>query len=97
MSPAAGIDPFLAPPFTAGIDDAVLAVVGLGYVGLPLAVALAASGRRVIGFDIDAARVGRIAAGRDDTGEVDGGGLSAALAAGFRPASDPDALAGAGW
>ncbi|MEN2980387.1 nucleotide sugar dehydrogenase [Tistrella bauzanensis] len=96
MSPAAGIDPFLDPPFTAGIDDAVLAVVGLGYVGLPLAVALAASGRRVIGFDIDAARVGRIAAGRDDTGEVDGCGLSAALAAGFRPASDPDALAGAG-
>ncbi len=34
-----------------------VAVVGLGYVGLPLAVALAASGYEVTGIDVDAAKV----------------------------------------
>ena len=46
-----------------------IAVLGLGYVGLPLAVALARH-YKVTGFDIDAGRVAEIAAGRDRTGEV---------------------------
>ncbi len=46
-----------------------IAVVGLGYVGLPLAVALA--GRfPVIGFDVDAARVTELSQGHDRTREV---------------------------
>ncbi len=46
-----------------------MAVIGLGYVGLPLAVALA---KRfpVVGFDVDSRRVGELASGRDRTGEV---------------------------
>src|SRR5438067_296784 len=38
----------------ASIEDktAVIGVVGLGYVGLPLAVELATAGFRVIGFDV---------------------------------------------
>ncbi|MDJ0610444.1 MAG: nucleotide sugar dehydrogenase [Kiloniellales bacterium] len=46
-----------------------IAVVGLGYVGLPLAVALA---KRfpVVGFDVDARRIAELAGGRDRTGEV---------------------------
>ena len=46
-----------------------LSVVGLGYVGLPLAVEL---GRiyRVIGFDLDKARVGELRDGKDSTGET---------------------------
>ena len=45
-------------------------VIGLGYVGLPLAVALA---RRfdVVGLDIDARRIEELRAGHDRTGEVD--------------------------
>ena len=30
-----------------------VAVVGLGYVGLPLAVAFAETGEQVVGFDLD--------------------------------------------
>ena len=39
-------------------------VVGLGYVGLPLAVAFAESGANVLGIDLDPGRVSNIAAGR---------------------------------
>jgi UDP-N-acetyl-D-galactosamine dehydrogenase len=47
-----------------------VAVIGLGYVGLPLALALSAAGRRVICFDIDARRVADLRAGDDKSGEV---------------------------
>ncbi len=46
-----------------------IAVVGLGYVGLPLAVALARH-FQVLGFDISQTRVQELAQGRDRTGEV---------------------------
>ncbi|MDA0368862.1 MAG: nucleotide sugar dehydrogenase [Proteobacteria bacterium] len=46
-----------------------IAVIGLGYVGLPLAIALARH-FDVTGFDINAARIGEIVAGKDRTGEV---------------------------
>jgi UDP-N-acetyl-D-glucosamine dehydrogenase len=39
-------------------------VVGLGYVGLPLAVELARAGLETIGIDLDARKVGEIEAGR---------------------------------
>ena len=45
-------------------------VLGLGYVGLPLAVALAGH-FRTLGFDIDRGRVEELAAGRDRTGAVE--------------------------
>lgn len=47
-----------------------VAVVGLGYVGLPLAVAFAGAGFAVTGFDLDAHRVERLAAGDDPTRSV---------------------------
>jgi threonine dehydrogenase-like Zn-dependent dehydrogenase len=39
-----------------------LAVIGLGYVGLPVAVAFGREGTRVIGFDIDSARIAELKA-----------------------------------
>jgi UDP-N-acetyl-D-galactosamine dehydrogenase len=48
-----------------------LAVIGLGYVGLPVAVAFSRLGAPVIGFDIDVERVCELNAGRDRTREVD--------------------------
>jgi UDP-N-acetyl-D-glucosamine dehydrogenase len=44
------------------IEDgsAVLTVVGLGYVGLPLAVEMAKAGHRVLGIDISAEKVGLV-------------------------------------
>ncbi len=47
-----------------------IAVIGLGYVGLPVAVAFARTGASVIGYDIDAGRIAEIAAGNDRTREV---------------------------
>ena len=49
-----------------------IAVIGLGYVGLPLALAFARSGVAVIGYDADGARIAELMAGRDRTGQVDG-------------------------
>ena len=48
-----------------------LAVIGLGYVGLPVAVAFARQGTPVIGFDIDAGRIAELKAGHDRTREVE--------------------------
>ncbi|GBE05973.1 MAG TPA: nucleotide sugar dehydrogenase [Nitrospirae bacterium] len=47
----------------------LIAVVGLGYVGLPLAVELAKK-FRVIGFDIKKSRIKELSSGKDSTGEV---------------------------
>jgi UDP-N-acetyl-D-galactosamine dehydrogenase len=47
-----------------------IAVIGLGYVGLPVAVAFARSGARVVGFDIDRKRVDELRSGHDHTFEV---------------------------
>ena len=56
-----------------------IAVVGLGYVGLPLCVALARK-FEVVGFDIDGSRVAEIAAGHDRTGEISGPNLKSSSA-----------------
>lgn len=48
-----------------------IAVVGLGYVGLPVAVAFARQGAPVVGFDIDAGRIAELRSGRDRTREVE--------------------------
>ncbi len=69
-----------------------LSVVGLGYVGLPVAVAFARAGHPVIGFDVDAARVAALRDGHDATGEVDAADLAAAN---LHLTADPDALADA--
>ena len=47
-----------------------IAIIGLGYVGLPLAVAFGRK-RRVIGFDIDQQRIAELAKGHDRTREVE--------------------------
>ncbi|HJV68249.1 nucleotide sugar dehydrogenase [Ideonella sp.] len=57
----------------AAAADRTVAVVGLGYVGLPVAVAFgrrAHAARPVIGFDISAARIAELRSGHDRTGEV---------------------------
>ncbi|WP_299550849.1 nucleotide sugar dehydrogenase [uncultured Tateyamaria sp.] len=52
------------------LDQMRVAVIGLGYVGLPLAVELGKQ-RPTIGFDLNAERVAGLQAGTDSTGEVD--------------------------
>ena len=55
-----------------------IAVIGLGYVGLPVAVAFAKSGVPVVGFDINQVRIAELKAGHDRTREVAGADLSQA-------------------
>ena len=50
--------------------SARVGVIGLGYVGLPLAVELASAGFEVVGFDIDATKVAAIQAGNSYIGDV---------------------------
>lgn len=47
-----------------------VAVIGLGYVGLPLAVALSAQQHQVVGFDISHKRITELQQGHDRTGEI---------------------------
>jgi UDP-N-acetyl-D-glucosamine/UDP-N-acetyl-D-galactosamine dehydrogenase len=65
-----------------GQNGPTLGVVGLGYVGLPLAVEF---GRhyRTVGFDIKAARIAELRAGHDSTLEVEPGDLAAATQLSF--------------
>ena len=74
------------------IDDVKLAIVGLGYVGLPLAVEFAKK-RAVIGFDINPERIHALNQGHDHTLEVDDAELASAK--GLRCTADRAALAGA--
>ncbi|MHC4392114.1 MAG: nucleotide sugar dehydrogenase [Planctomycetota bacterium] len=46
-----------------------LAVIGLGYVGLPVALAFAKAGFEVVGFDVDQTRIAELNEGRDRTGQ----------------------------
>jgi len=50
-------------------NDRIISVVGLGYVGLPVAVAFGKV-RKTIGFDINAVRISELLEGYDRTGEV---------------------------
>ncbi|MDQ8033698.1 MAG: Vi polysaccharide biosynthesis UDP-N-acetylglucosamine C-6 dehydrogenase TviB, partial [Bordetella sp.] len=59
------------------VDQIKLAVVGLGYVGLPLAVEFGKK-REVIGFDINERRVKALQAGHDHTLDVDDAELASA-------------------
>jgi UDP-N-acetyl-D-galactosamine dehydrogenase len=52
-----------------------IAVIGLGYVGLPVAAAFARAGSPVVGFDIDHTRVRELKAGHDRTREVEASDL----------------------
>ena len=54
-----------------------IAILGLGYVGLPVALAFAARFPGTVGFDIDAARVEALSRGEDWTGETSPEELSA--------------------
>jgi len=75
MTPAARLRERLAGQPTLG-------VVGLGYVGLPLAVAFAESGATVIGVDSDARRVAGVNAGASFIEDVPGATLQTLVKAG---------------
>ena len=69
------------------LNDTKIAIIGLGYVGLPLAVEF---GKRydTVGFDINTLRIGELRAGRDNTLEVDADELATATRLRFSAALD---------
>ena len=73
------------------LEDARIAVVGLGYVGLPLAVEF---GKQfdTIGFDLKAERIEELRAGKDSTLEVEPEALAAASRLSY--VDSPEGIAG---
>lgn len=57
-------------PTSSPVSNARIAVIGLGYVGLPLAIEFAKK-YQVLGFDIDKNRIAELQAGKDHTQEAD--------------------------
>ena len=93
--------PTLSAELKARIDDrtALVGIIGLGYVGLPLALTLAESRFRVLGFDVDARKVDAIGRREMYIKHLDAGRLSAALDAGrldatrdFERLAEPDVI-----
>ncbi|MBI5245286.1 MAG: nucleotide sugar dehydrogenase [Elusimicrobia bacterium] len=70
-----------------GNGTARIGVIGLGYVGLPLAMAFARKGHRVAGFDIDGPRVRRLRRGESYILDVPSAELKEALRTGHLRAS----------
>jgi UDP-N-acetyl-D-glucosamine dehydrogenase len=74
---------------------AVVGVVGLGYVGLPLAAAFAREGSRVIGFDVDSRRVKLLSKGKSPVPDVPSSVVAEILSAKrFKATADFSALSG---
>ena len=71
------------------MQDAHVAIVGQGYVGLPLAVASSRSGRTVVVIDLDEQRVAALNEGRSPVGDVSDAEIQEQISAGrYRAASD---------
>ena len=89
--PAATASPAAGTP--EGVLQAVVAVVGLGYVGLPTAIALRSAGARIIGIDISAERLEEIRSGEAELLAVEQEQLGGYLQdGGFSLTDRPEAL-----
>jgi UDP-N-acetyl-D-glucosamine dehydrogenase len=72
-----------------------VAIIGQGYVGLPVAMRAVAVGYDVVGFDVDDAKIKRLGAGESVVEDVSDAELGDALASGrYRATVDPEDLAG---
>jgi nucleotide sugar dehydrogenase len=69
-----------------------IVVVGLGYVGLPLALEGTFSGLRVAGLDVDESLVGSLSSGTSNIIEIPDADIDRALRSGFVPTSDAAVL-----
>ncbi len=78
--------------------SAKVGIIGLGYVGLPLARAFAEAGFAVLGFDTDPGKVDRLARGESYIGHIADASIAAMAAAGFEATGrferldEPDAI-----
>jgi len=68
--------------------DAKIAVIGQGYVGLPLAMRAAVVGYQVVGFEVAAERVASLRMGQSHVGDVSDSELTEALTRGYLPTAN---------
>lgn len=68
--------------------DAVIGVLGLGYVGQPLALRYAQIGYRVVGFDIDARKVEELNHGRSQIEHINNADVAQAIKGGMTCTTD---------
>jgi UDP-N-acetyl-D-glucosamine dehydrogenase len=68
--------------------EAVIGVIGLGYVGLPLVLRFAEVGYKVIGFDVDQRKVDALEAGRSYIEHIPADAIARAKATGFHATAD---------
>jgi len=73
------------------VRDSRLAVIGLGYVGLPLAISFVEAGLRVDGIDASAVRVAQLAGGSSPIDDIADDRLVAALGSGLRVVAPEEA------
>ena len=74
--------------------DCKVGIIGLGYVGLPLAAELARAGFHVTGFDVDVWKVGELNAGRSYIPDVATADVAEVVRSGhFKATTDMSALA----
>lgn len=93
----------LRPAATASADElaarfaakkAVIGVIGLGYVGLPLSCAACTAGYRVVGFDVDPAKIEKLTRGESYIGNIHNDKVSSFVKDGaFSPTADYARLA----
>lgn len=67
---------------------AVVGIIGLGYVGLPLSLRYAQAGFKVLGIDIDAAKVARLNQGASYIEHIKAASIAQAIGAGFEATCD---------
>jgi UDP-N-acetyl-D-glucosamine dehydrogenase len=80
---------------SAGAAPTRVAVIGQGYVGLPLAVRAVETGYDVVGYDLDRRRIAQLTQGESFIEDIPSERLAAALATGrFHPSADAADLAG---
>ena len=70
-----------------------VAVVGMGYVGLPLALTMTAAGKKVVGIDTDVSRVAELSEGRSSISDVTGLALQEAISDGLSFSTDYEPVA----
>jgi nucleotide sugar dehydrogenase len=76
-------------------DDSYSVILGLGYVGLPLAQQATRSGVRIVGLDASPRVVDGLTAGTSHVDDLSDADVAAMLADGFRATTDPACIAGA--
>src|ERR1019366_3542162 len=84
------------PLVQTGANGMNIAIIGLGYVGLPLCLQFARSGVRVLGLDLDAKKVSALNAGRSYLKHIPAGEIKRLVRAGKFSASADFSLIGAG-